>query len=86
MHGKVTVSGRLWRLNGKWLPDARQHVVIEFRYKNKTYTFSRHLTTNSAGRFRGTFAVPHSAAWLALYSGSSTEFATASKAVTIRIR
>jgi hypothetical protein len=83
---KVTVSGQLWRLKGKWTPDARRKIVIEFRYKNKTYTFSRRLTTNSAGRFRGIFAVSRTAAWLALYNGSGTEFAATSKAVTIRIR
>jgi hypothetical protein len=61
-------------------------VVVEFRYKNKTYTLKHRLTTNSAGRFRGVFAVPHTAAWLAVYNGSRTEFATASTATTIRVR
>jgi hypothetical protein len=84
--GKVTVSGRLWQLTGKWTPDARQRVVIEFRYKNKTYILVHRLVTDSAGRFRGTFAVPHTAAWLALYKGGKTQFATASKAVTIKVR
>jgi len=85
-NGKVTVSGLLWRLNGKWRRDAGRQVVIEFRYKNKTYTLKHRLTTNSAGRFRGVFAVPHTAAWHALYNGNKTEFAAASKAITVRIR
>jgi hypothetical protein len=84
--GRVTVSGRLWRLAGTWSPDARQRIVIEFRYKNKTYTLSHRLTTDSAGRFRGIFAVPRTAAWLALYSGGGNDFATASKAVVIKVR
>jgi hypothetical protein len=84
--GKVTVSGRLWRLKGKWSPDTRRQIVIEYRYKNKTYTLKHRLTTDSAGRFRGTFAVPRTAAWLAAYNGSRTDFAAASKTVTIRVR
>jgi hypothetical protein len=85
--GKVTVSGRLWRLfAGKRTPEARQRIVIEFRYKNKTYTLSRRLVTDSAGRFRGSFAVPRTAAWLALFKGGGKDFATASKAVVIRVR
>ncbi|HEY2076747.1 MAG TPA: hypothetical protein VGH53_10460 [Streptosporangiaceae bacterium] len=84
--GKVTVSGRLWRLKGTWLPDTRRRIVIEYRYQNKTYTLKHRLTTDSAGRFRGTFAVPRTAAWLAVYNGSGNEFAAASKAITIRVR
>jgi hypothetical protein len=84
--GKVTVFGRLWRLAGKRTPDARQRIVIEFRYKNKTYTLSHRLITDSAGRFRGTFAVPRTAAWLALFKGGGKDFATASKAVLIKVR
>jgi hypothetical protein len=83
--GKVTVSGRLWQLNGKWRPDARRLVVIEFRYKNKTYTLKHRLTTDSAGQFRGVFAVPHTAVWHALYNGSGTDFAATSMAITIRV-
>jgi hypothetical protein len=85
-NGRVTVSGRLWRFIGKWIPDARELIVIEFRYNNSTYTLRHRLTTDSAGRFRGTFAVPHAAAWLALYKGAGNDFATASKAVTIKVR
>lgn len=84
--GKVTVSGRLWRLKGKWTPDARQRIVIEFRYKNKTYILRHRLMTDSTGRFHGIFAAPHTAAWFALYKGGSHQFATASKALTIRVR
>jgi hypothetical protein len=85
--GKVTISGRLWAaLTKKRTPDARQRIVIEFRYHNKTYVLRHRLMTDSAGRFRGTFAVPHTAAWLALYKGGKTQFATASKAVTIKVR
>jgi hypothetical protein len=84
--GKVTVSGLLFQLNGRWRREARQLVVIEFRYKNKTYTLKHRLTTNSSGRFRGVFAVPRTAAWLAVYNGSKTEFAAASKAITVRVR
>jgi hypothetical protein len=84
--GRVTVSGRLWRLKGRWTLDARQLVVIEFRYHSKTYILRHRLVTDSAGWFRGTFAVPHTAAWLALYKGGKTQFATASKAVTIKVR
>ncbi len=84
--GKVTVSGRLWQQTGKWTPDARQRIVIEFLYKNKTYTLRRRLVTDSTGRFRGIFAVPHTAAWLALFKGVWNEFATASKVLTIRVQ
>src|SRR5215469_9673258 len=83
---KVTVSGRLWRLTDKWTADARQRMVIEFRYNNKTYVLRHRLMTDSAGRFHGTFAVPHTAAWLALFKGGGKEFAAASKAVTIKVR
>ena len=84
--GKVTVSGRLWRLAGKRTPDARQRIVIEFRYKGKTFTLRHRLVTDSAGRFRGTFAVPRTAAWLAVFKGGGKDFATASKAVVIKVR
>jgi len=84
--GKVTVSGRLWRLKGTWLPDARAQIVIEFRYKGKTYTLTHRLTTNSAGRFTGVFTVPHTAAYLALYRGGGSDFGVASKAITVRVR
>lgn len=84
--GKVTVSGSLWRLKGKWRSDAHRTIVIEYRYKNKTYILSHRLTTDSAGRFHGTFAVPHTAGWLALYKGGGKEFASTSKGVTIRVR
>jgi hypothetical protein len=83
---KVTVSGRLQRLTGKWTADARQRIVIEFRYKNKTYVLRPRLVTDSAGRFHGTFAVPRTAVWLALFKGGGKEFATASIAVTITVR
>jgi len=84
--GKVTVSGRLWHLNGTWLPDARCLIVIELRYKGKTYTLKHRLTTNSAGRFHGIFAVPHTAAWLAVYQGGRSDFAVASNAITVKVR
>jgi hypothetical protein len=85
-NGKVTVSGRLWERKKKRTPDARQRIVIEFRYKNKTYVIGQRLTTDSAGRFRGTFRVPRTAPWLAVYEGGGKQFATASKALTIRVR
>jgi len=85
-NGKVTVSGRLQRLAGRWIPDARQRIVIEFRHKGKTVTLSRRLITDSAGRFRGSFAVPRTATWLASFKGSGKDFATASKALIIKIR
>jgi len=84
--GKVTVSGRLWRLKGTWLPDARAQIVIEFRYKGKTYTLTHRLTTGSSGRFHGTFPVPHTAAWLALYRGGGSDFGVTSKAITVKVR
>ncbi len=84
--GKVTVSGRLWRLKGTWRPDARRLIVIELRYKGKTYTLKHRLTTNSAGQFRGVFAVSRTAAWLALYKGGGKDFAVASNAITIKVR
>jgi hypothetical protein len=84
--GKVTVSGRLWRLKGRWLPDAHGQIVIEIRYKGKTYTLTHRLTTNSAGRFHGVFPVPHTAEWLALYRGGGIDFGVASKAITVRVR
>jgi hypothetical protein len=67
--GTVTVSGRLWRLKGKWRSDAHRPIVIEYRYKNKTYIL-RHLMTDSAGRFHGIVAVPRTAAMFALYKGA----------------
>jgi hypothetical protein len=85
-NGKVAVSGRLRRLTGKWAPDARQRMVIEFRYNNKTYILGHRLMTDSAGRFHGTFAVPRTSEWLAVYEGGRNQFATASNAVTIRVR
>jgi len=84
--GKVTVSGRLWHLKSTWLPDARGQIVIEFRYKGKTYTLKHRLTTNSAGRFHGIFAVSHTAAWLALYKGGENDFAVTSQAITVEVR
>jgi hypothetical protein len=84
--GKVTVSGRLQRLAGRWTPDARQQIVIEFRDKGNTFRLRHRLITDSAGHFRGTFAVPRTAAWLALFKGGGKDFATASKAVVIKVR
>jgi len=84
--GKVTVSGRLLQLTSKWLSDRGAAITIEYRYKNKTYTLKHRLTTNSAGRFRGVFAVPRSAAWLAVYGGNSNHFATASTSIRITVR
>ena len=40
----------------------------------------------SRGLAFSTFAVPRTAAWLAVYNGSGNEFAAASKTVTIRVR
>ena len=85
-NGKVTVSGRLIERKKKRTLDAHQRIVIEFRYHNKTYVLGHRLTTDSAGRFRGTFRVPRTAAWLAVYEGGGKQFATASKALTIRVR
>ena len=88
--GKVTVSGRLWRLKGTWLPDKGATITIEYRYKNKTYKLRPQLTTSSAGRFKGTFRVPRSGAWLAVYSGAYNfgyeDFAAASNAITVKVR
>jgi len=84
--GKVTVSGRLLQLTSKWLSDKGATITIEYRYKKKTYTLKHRLTTNSAGRFSGAFAVPHSAAWLAVYSGDHDHFATASTPTRITMR
>jgi len=84
--GKVTVSGRLLQLTSKWLSDKGAAITIEYRYKNKTYTLKHRLTTNSAGRFRGVFAVPHTATWLAVYSGGDDHFATASTSIRITVR
>jgi hypothetical protein len=85
-NGKVTVSGRLQQLTSKWLSDKGATITIEYRYKNKTYTLQHRLTTNSAGRFRGVFAVPRSAAWLAVYGGNKNHFATASTSIRISVR
>jgi hypothetical protein len=84
--GKVTVSGRLLQLTSKWLADRGATITIEYRYKNKTYTLKHRLMTNSAGRFRGVFEVPHSAAWLAVYGGNNDHFATASTSIRITVR
>jgi hypothetical protein len=84
--GKVTVSGRLWHLDGTWRADARSVIVIEYRYRGKTYTLKQRLTTNSAGRFRGVFAVPHTAAWQAVYGGGGSDLAVTSRAISIRVR
>jgi hypothetical protein len=84
--GKVAVSGRLLQLTSKWLSDGGAAITIEYRYKNKTYTLKHRLTTNSAGRFRGVFAVPRSASWLAVYGGDHNHFATASTSIRITVR
>jgi len=84
--GKVTVSGRLLQLTSKWLPDKGATITIEYRYKNKAYTRKRRLMTNSAGRFRGVFEVPRTAAWLAVYSGDQGHFAIASTSIRITVR
>jgi hypothetical protein len=80
------VSGRLLQLTSKWLSDKGATITIEYRYKNKTYTLKHRLTTNSAGRFRGVFAVPRSAGWLAVYSGDHDAFAAASPSIRITVR
>jgi hypothetical protein len=85
-NGKVTVSGRLLQLTSRWLSDKGGTITIEYRYKNKTYTLKHRLTTNSAGMFRGVFVVPHSASWLAVYSGNHNHFATASTSIRITVR
>lgn len=85
-NGKVTVSGRLWVRTTKWIPDAHQKVVIEYRYKGKVYVLRQRLTTSAAGRFRGTFSVPRSASWLAVYDGDTTQFAAATGSIHIAVR
>ena len=84
--GKVTVSGRLLQLTRKWLSDKGATITVEYRYKNKTYTLQHRLTTNSAGRFRGVFAVPRTAAWLGAYGGNHNHFATAGTSIRITVR
>ena len=44
------------------------------------------LLAPAAGRFRGSFPVPHTAAWLALYRGGGSDFAVTSKAIAVRVR
>jgi hypothetical protein len=83
--GKITVSGHLWRLAGKWLPDARQKVTIEYRRNGRTYVLRQQLTTSSSGRFSGTFRVPGTATWLAVYGGGSNQFATATRGVRVTV-
>lgn len=84
--GKVTVSGRLWVRTTKWTPDAHQKIVIEYLYRNKVYVLKERLTTSVTGRFRGTFRVPRSARWLAVYDGVTTQFATKTGSIHISVR
>ncbi len=86
INGNVTVSGRLWVRTTKWIPDAHQKVVIEYRYRGKVYVLKQRLTTSAAGRFRGTFRVPRSARWLAVYDGAKTQFAAATSSIEISVR
>jgi hypothetical protein len=84
--GMVTVSGRLWQLTSKWTGDPRQKIVVEFRYRHTTYVFAQRLTTGPAGRFRGTFRVPRSASWFALYNGDKSQFAVTTGAIVVSVR
>jgi hypothetical protein len=84
-NGKIVVSGRLWRRGTKWLADARQKVTIEYVYHGKTYKL-RQLTTTTSGRFSGTFRVPHTSVWLAIYFGSSNQFAAATAPAKVTLR
>jgi hypothetical protein len=84
--GKITVSGRLWRLAKKWVPDARQKITIEYSYDGKTIVLRQRLTTSSSGRFRGTFRVPRTAVWLATFLGGSDQFAAATTPIKVTIR
>ncbi len=84
-NGKITVSGRLWRRGTKWLADAKQKVTIEYRYHGKTYKL-RQLTTTSSGRFSGTFRVPRTARWLAVYAGGRNQFSVATKPAEVTVR
>lgn len=85
-HGQVTVSGRLWQRANKWLPAGNATITIEYRYRGKTYALKHRLMTNSAGQFRGVFAVPHSAVWQAVYGGGRDRFAAASRPLRITVR
>jgi hypothetical protein len=84
--GRITVSGRLWRLAKKWIPDARQKITIEYSYGGKTYVLRQRLTTSSSGRFSGTFRVPGTATWLAVYGGGSNQFAASTRPVKVTVR
>ena len=84
--GKVTVSGRLWRQKGKWTPEARQKVTIEYRFKGKVYAVSRRVRTNAGGRFTGTFRVGRTASWFVAYNGGRSGFATLTKAIKVIVR
>jgi hypothetical protein len=79
--GTVTISGRLWRLDGTWIADARQQISIEYRHGHKTYRPRPELTTNSAGRFSITVRVAGAMSWQSVYSGDHNQFAVATKRV-----
>jgi hypothetical protein len=83
--GSVTVSGRLWAQlkSGKWQPDAGRHVIVVFRYHGTWYRYRAEPTTNSAGRFTGTFKVHATSPFFAQYNGDATHFASASKRITV---
>jgi hypothetical protein len=59
---------------------------MEYRYRGKTYVLRQRLTTSATGRFRGTFRVPRSARWLAVYDGDKTQFAAATGSIHISVR
>ncbi len=84
-NGTITVSGRLWELteSGKWKPYAHRSVIVVFRYQGTWYRYRHAPTTNSAGRFTGTFKVYASSPFFAQYNGDSTHFACATNRLRV---
>ncbi len=84
--GHIHVSGRLWTSNGhgKWLPYARRHILVIFRYQGTWYRYKVEPLTNHAGRFSGNFEVYATSPFFTQYNGDKLHFACASARIKVK--
>lgn len=84
-NGYVSVSGRLWKLGGRWRPYAYRRVMIIIRHQGVWYRYRGEPRTNSGGWFTGRFKAIVSGPWAARYNGDSTHFASISRLIRISV-
>ncbi len=93
--GKITVSGVLQTYTNKWLPYARQRILLIYSTnwsarpaKDQVWYGYAWVRTNSKGQFSKTFADPvgRATGWSANFNGNKTHFGLSAPVRVVRIR